>query len=152
MKGYTLLEMLVTTAVFTLCLTIVSSSMIYGVNVYNSVKANIDTKGELLTAFDMLREDLKNLIVKPSLITAEISSDSKTISSWTIYAKGGEHAVQYALENGALIRTIDGKKSFILKGECDFEIKMLSRKLAWVSIKYGKDTLASHVRPQASSY
>lgn len=152
MKGYTLIEMMITTAVFALCLTLVTSSMIYGVNVYNSVKSNMETKGELLTAFDAMRNDLKNLIVKPSLMSGEISSATKKSASWTIYSSGQERSVQYSIEDGILIRTVDGKKTILLKGECEFEVKFITPKLAWVSLKHRKETLASHIRPQLTAF
>lgn len=151
MKGYTLLEMLITISVFSLCLLLVCSSMIYGVNAYNSIRAKIDSKAQLLTAFDILRDDLKHLTANPSPIIGDISDKVEKVASWKIHSKKGVQAVQYAVEDGKLTRTLDGKATPILNGECDFEVKFLSQKLAWVSIKYGKETLTSHIRPELAS-
>lgn len=148
-KGYTILEMLVTTAVFSLCIALITSTMIYGVNFHKKTTDKIETKAQFLDAFNILRQDIKYFVPNASPFMPTISSDTNKTARWTTYFNGKQHEVQYSIASGDLIRLVDGKASTILQqGEVDFEVKFLQPNLGFISLWYKGEKLSSHVRPR----
>lgn len=145
-QGYTIIEMLVTNSVFALCLILVSSTMIFGANLFGRVKSDIESKSALVNAFETMRKDLS--LQAPGMFPAfgDISKDIKKTVTWQVQTSTGFNTVQYAVLNDTLVRKINGEEKVLLQGVVDFEIKVKAQNLVYLSIILGKESLSGHVR------
>lgn len=148
MKGYTVLEALVTATVFALCLVLISSPMVLGIQMYKRSIGDMDSKARLLSSFETILHDLERHVGRQPLSLGEISADTSRVAVWTLWTDNGEKTVQYAVRNGTLLRALDGSEKPILTGNIDFEVNFVSPDLAWLSISLNGETLSRHIRLQ----
>lgn len=144
--GYTIIEMLVTNAVFALCFALVCTTMIFGSNIFGKVKSDIESKSALVNAFESMRKDLSVQVPGMLPVIGDTSKDVKKTATWQIQTSTGLNAVQYSVVNNTLARKINGEERVLLQGIVDFDIKVKSQNLVYLSISLGKESLSGHLR------
>lgn len=151
-KGYTLIEALVTNSVFALCFALVCSTMIFGANFFGKIKDEIASTSQFVNAFEVMREDLKNHYPDSSPNLGEISKVTNKTAIWQVWDdKDGQKTVQYSIKEGALVRSINGEENILLRGVANFDVKFLDSNLGWLSLEFADERLASHVRLRFSN-
>lgn len=146
LNGYTVIEMLVTSSVFALCFSLISSAMIFGANLFGKVRSDIEAKSALVNAFETMKKDLS--LQEPGMfpLSGDISNEVKKIAAWQIQSNTGFSRVQYAIKNDTLVRIFNGEDKVLLQGVVDFDIKVKAQNLIYLSVSLGKESLSGHLR------
>lgn len=145
-RGYTIIEMLVTNSVFALCLAFVCTTMIFGANLFGRVRSDIESKSALVNTFETMRKDLS--LQAPGMLPfmGDTSKEVKKTAIWQIQSSRGFSTVQYSVINDTLVRKINGEEKLLLQGVVDFEIKVKAQNLVYLSVSLREESLSGHVR------